>query len=40
MLSMQSTIDHFLLAIDPEIRALYAEGATYETIRNYVNENY
>ena len=40
MLSMQSSVDYYMLADDGAIRELYADGETYETILDYVNENY
>ena len=40
MLSAQSSVDHFLIANDYDIRLMFADGATYETLLNYVNENY
>lgn len=40
MLAMQTTVDYYLLADDENIREYYANGASYEHIRNYINENY
>lgn len=40
MLSMQSLIDYYMLADDGNIRELYAGGASYSYILNYVIENY
>lgn len=40
MLSMQSSVDFYMLADDSNIRELYAGGASYSYILNYVNENY
>lgn len=40
MLSMHSSVDYFLLSTDLDIRNLFANGATYETLLSHVNENY
>ncbi len=40
MLSMQSSVDYYMLADDGNIRELYSGGASYSHILNYVNENY
>lgn len=40
MLSMQSSVDYYLLADDSAIRDYYENGADFDTILNYVNENY
>ena len=40
MLSMQSSVDHFLITDNYEIRQMFVNGATYAELLEYVNENY